>query len=193
MYKAFEACDAGSYTLSPHLAFSSEGPVRQAMTIYDLNVAASFSRAATYLQLAQRALFREGCFAKVIPASGVDFTSFSYRDLTQEGVAFGDAAVFPALLYEPSQWTNPSAGIDEKFGSQCALLMSAIRRRFANATFQTSQSVDPEEGWERHVLEVKTGEADIERRMDIEDLFYEDVAKSDSLRAAIRQITIAFE
>jgi len=73
------------------------------------------------------------------------------------------------------------------------LLIGALRRAFPNATFATSQEIDPEEGWTRPYLRVRTGIDDIDTRMALEERFYADTQRHESLTAALRAITVIFE
>lgn len=77
--------------------------------------------------------------------------------------------------------------------SHRAMLEAAALRAFPRATFEKSDETDPDEGWTRPVLFVRTGIENIEDRMAQEEAFYADITTHETTTEALKAITVVFE
>jgi hypothetical protein len=114
--------------------------------------------------------------------------------------AWSDSSLFAMALGRTvvSSWLPTSAGAitaaPTRAGAliQQEALINAVRRIFQGAQLSLSTQSDPEEGWSRPLLTVETGIQDADRLSALEDRFYQEVEKHETLTAALNEMTVLF-
>ena len=71
-------------------------------------------------------------------------------------------------------------------------LINAVRRFFPTAKLSLSNHSDSEEGWTRPLLRVESGMNDLDKLDDLEQKFYEEVERHETLKSALNSTTILF-
>ncbi|MGO9515233.1 MAG: hypothetical protein ACLP2F_16560 [Steroidobacteraceae bacterium] len=71
-------------------------------------------------------------------------------------------------------------------------LIKAVRRIFPNAKVSISNQIDYEEGWTRPLLRVETGINDLDKLDELEQKFYEEVERQETLVSALNATTVFF-
>jgi hypothetical protein len=105
----------------------------------------------------------------------------------------GDLTAIPGLLSHSGPVAETAMHVVGRVPSNQAMLEAAALRAFPLAKFAMFEEADPEEGWKRDVLYVRTGIDDVDARMALEDQFYADITGHETTTAALRAVTVVFE
>lgn len=81
----------------------------------------------------------------------------------------------------------------ERSSLQEEALVDAVRRIFPDAKVSRSVQSDQEEGWSRPLIRVETGIDDFEKLYELEQKFYEEVERHETLISALNLVTVFFE
>jgi hypothetical protein len=116
------------------------------------------------------------------------------RVATQPTATATPFSVTPAIRVDPTTASAPRAQTSVPLPSASLeqRLRAAIAREFGSASVSVTKHVDPEEGWEKLVMNVDTGISDFDCRLELEDRFYENVASHESLIDALRHYIVSF-
>lgn len=104
-----------------------------------------------------------------------------------------DLTATSGLLSLTSYVAETPMHVAARVPSNQAMLAAAALRTFPLAKFAMLEEADPEEGWKRNVLYVRTGIDDVDARMKLEDQFYADITGHETTTAALRAVTVVFE
>ena len=88
--------------------------------------------------------------------------------------------------------TQATAERDSLTHQKAVALVNAVLKVFSGASIKMEVRTDPDEGWSRTVLFVRTGIHDFDLRMDAEDQFYALVDLDENLRDALHSTVISF-
>lgn len=122
-----------------------------------------------------------------LPVSSPHINAPPFRALVARDIFMLPAhlASRPSTQYAPAEADSPN--------DRMALLWDAIKNVFPNAQITSESHVDPEEGWERLELLVRTQVANFDERFDREQHFYAAVRQDKSLVDALRKVSVVFE
>ena len=125
-------------------------------------------------------------------SSGTFAPQVNYRDRLEHGptdsleLAYAShpwmTAVVAAYLSH-THWLRPST---------VSTLRQTALELFPGAQISFRLHTDPDEGWNKLVMDVETGIGDIEMRIASEDAFYARLEDSPSLRDSLNDLVIAF-